>query len=79
MFFHQKRIISLQAHNMRRIHLMNSSLKTRKEKGAKHEEICQSRFKKRFNEKQRLEHEDSLKFFQVRERERERGGGKLLK
>lgn len=50
---------------------MNSSLKARKEKGAQHEEVCQSRFKKRFTEKQRLEHEDSLKFFQVWERERE--------
>ncbi|XP_061168161.1 trichohyalin-like isoform X2 [Saccostrea echinata] len=55
---------NVEAHNMRRIHLMNSSLKARKEKGAQHEEICQSRFKKRFNDKQRLEHEDSLKFFQ---------------
>lgn len=44
---------------------MNSSLEARKEKGAQHEEVCQSRFKKRFTEKQRLEHEDSLKFFQV--------------
>ncbi|XP_048761242.1 trichohyalin-like isoform X2 [Ostrea edulis] len=55
---------NVDAHNMRRIHLMNSSLKSRKEKGAQHEEICQSRFKKRYNEKQRLDHEDSLKFFQ---------------
>lgn len=55
---------NVETHNLRRIHLMNSSLKARKEKGAQHEEVCQSRFKKRFTEKQRLEHEDSLKFFQ---------------
>lgn len=64
----QSFVCLFQAHNMRRIHLMNSSLKSRKEKGAQHEEICQSRFKKRYNEKQRLDHEDSLKFFQVQSR-----------
>ncbi|KAK3090170.1 hypothetical protein FSP39_009693 [Pinctada imbricata] len=54
----------LEAHNARRVHLLNSTLKSRKERDGHHEEVCLSRFKKRFSEKQRLEHEDSLKFFQ---------------
>ncbi|ESO98036.1 hypothetical protein LOTGIDRAFT_239135 [Lottia gigantea] len=54
----------VQEHNDRRINQLQSNLKEKKVKRENQQSILEARFKKRLNEQQRREHEDSLKFFQ---------------
>ena len=44
---------------------MHSSVENKMMKDGQKQSLYEARFKKRFNETQRREHEDSLKFFQV--------------
>ncbi|KAJ8318850.1 hypothetical protein KUTeg_003941 [Tegillarca granosa] len=52
------------AHNARRINLLNTTMKSKKEKEEEQQAVWEARFKKRYNDQRRREHEDSLKFFQ---------------
>ncbi|XP_050408547.1 trichohyalin isoform X2 [Patella vulgata] len=54
----------IQEHNNRRIDRVQSNIKSKKEKQNSQQSLLEARFKKRYNEQQRKEHEDSLKFFQ---------------
>ncbi|XP_060559661.1 trichohyalin-like isoform X3 [Ruditapes philippinarum] len=55
---------NIEAHNVRRMTLRNSNMKQKKLTEEAKQKIWEERFKKRASEKARLEHEDSLKFFQ---------------
>ncbi|GFN96332.1 myosin-11-like [Plakobranchus ocellatus] len=54
----------IQAHNTRRVNLLSSSMKQKKDKEVAQQEVWEKRFKVRNHEAQRKKHEDSLKFFQ---------------
>ncbi|KAK3760560.1 hypothetical protein RRG08_022843 [Elysia crispata] len=54
----------IQAHNTRRVNLLSSSMKQKKDKEVAQQEVWEKRFKVRDHEAQRKKHEDSLKFFQ---------------
>ena len=55
----------LQAHNKRRETFRRSYMKNKKMTEEAKQEVWEERFKKRAAEKSRLEHDDSVKFFQV--------------
>ena len=58
-------LLFFQAHNTRRVNLLSSSMKQKKDKEVAQQEVWEKRFKVRDHEAQRKKHEDSLKFFQV--------------
>lgn len=53
----------IQAHNTRRVNLLHSGMKQKKDKEVAQQEVWEKRFKIRDHEAQRKKHEDSLKFF----------------
>ncbi|KAL4239220.1 hypothetical protein ACF0H5_000037 [Mactra antiquata] len=55
---------NIEAHNTRRVKLLKSHMSQKKMTEEAKQKIWEARFKKRASEKARLEHEDSLKFFQ---------------
>ncbi|RUS79894.1 hypothetical protein EGW08_012332 [Elysia chlorotica] len=54
----------IQAHNTRRVNLLSTSMRQKKDKEVAQQEVWEKRFKVRDHEAQRRKHEDSLKFFQ---------------
>ena len=59
-------LVSLQAHNIRRVTQLHSFMKNKKEDLTKKQQVWEARFQKRSSDQARREHEDSLKFFQVK-------------
>lgn len=55
---------NIESHTTRRVTLLNNSMKSKKMTEEAKQKVWEARFKKRASEKARLEHEDSLKFFQ---------------
>ncbi|XP_064594528.1 calponin homology domain-containing protein DDB_G0272472-like [Liolophura sinensis] len=54
----------LQAHNERRQTQLSSRISQKRDREEAQQAILQEKFRKRYNEQRRKEHEDSLKFFQ---------------
>ncbi|XP_021343096.1 trichohyalin-like [Mizuhopecten yessoensis] len=54
----------LEAHNARRINKLVSTMSDKKMKEDEKQAVWESRFKRRYNEHKRKEHDDQLKFFQ---------------
>ncbi|XP_052240434.1 trichohyalin-like isoform X2 [Dreissena polymorpha] len=55
---------NIEAHTVRRVKLLKTNMKQKKLTEEAKQKVWEERFKKRVSEKTRLEHEDSLKFFQ---------------
>ena len=58
--------VLLQAHNAKRVHRLQTSVRTKKEKEDAQQAVWEARFKARSLEAERKKHEDSLRFFAVR-------------
>ncbi|XP_033742721.1 trichohyalin-like isoform X2 [Pecten maximus] len=54
----------LEAHNARRVNLLSSTMSDKKMKEDGKQAVWEARFKKRYNDHRRKEHDDQLKFFQ---------------